>query len=193
MSVERATFTIVVSGLPRSGTSMMMRMLSAGGVVVQTDERRFADEDNPLGYFEDERVKDLARDATWLTETRGKAVKVVSSLLKHLPSLHRYKVVFMRRDIDEVLASQNRMLARRGKQVLAEEDARLRALFVKHLDAVAAELAARSDLEVLYVEYRAAISDPGTEAARLNAFLGGGLNERAMSAAVDPTLYRQRR
>jgi hypothetical protein len=172
---------------------MMMRMLAAGGIAVQSDERRSADDDNPLGYFEDERVKDLGRDASWIEEARGKAVKVVSALLKHLPPGHRYKIIFMRRDVDEVLASQSTMLTRRGKSASSADDARMRVLFTKHLDSISAELAGRGDTDVLYVEYRAVVSDPQAEAARVSAFLGGGLDTAAMVAAVDPALYRQRR
>jgi len=170
-----------------------MRMLAAGGLEIQSDERRAPDEDNPLGYFEDERVKDLARDASWLADARGKVVKVVSALLQHLPPAHRYKVVFMRRDLSEVLASQSRMLSRRGKDAAGTDDDRLRTLFAKHLEAVAAQLAARPDLKVLYVDYRAVIADPLEHARSLKAFLGGALDERAMAAAVEPSLYRQQR
>jgi hypothetical protein len=172
---------------------MMMRMLQAGGVTVQSDERRSADDDNPLGYFEDERVKDLAGDASWIAEACGKAVKIVSALLKHLPPQHRYKIIFMRRDIDEVLASQGMMLTRRGKPANSTDEARLRLLFMKHLHSIAADLAARRDTDVLYVDYRAVISDPRAEATRVSMFLGGGLDHEAMVAAVDPALYRQRR
>lgn len=172
---------------------MMMRMLAAGGIAVQSDDHRSADDDNPLGYFEDERVKDLARDASWIAEARGRAVKVVSALLKHLPPVHRYKIIFMRRDIDEVLASQSTMLTRRGKSNSPADDARMRVLFAKHLDSVAAELATRRDSDVLYVDYRSVVADPKAEAARVSTFLGGGLDEPAMVGAVDPALYRQRR
>ena len=108
---------IVVSGVPRSGTSMLMGMLGEGGVELLTDGLRSADKDNPKGYFELERVKDLARepDKRWLCQARGRGIKVVSTLLRELPSTHNYKVVLVRRDLDEVLASQARMLARRGE------------------------------------------------------------------------------
>ena len=184
---------VVVSGLPRSGTSMMMRMLAAGGIPAQTDARRSADEDNPHGYFEDERVKDLARDASWVSGAGGKSVKVISALLKHLPAGMRYKIVFLRRDLGEVLASQSAMLARKGKGTDSAADSRLRASFAKHLETLEAELAARRDAEVVYVDYARVIADPAAEAAAINRFLGGVLDERAMAAAVEPQLYRQRR
>jgi hypothetical protein len=172
---------------------MMMRMLAAGGLALLTDSRRAADEDNPRGYFEDERIKDLERDQSWVAEARGKAVKIVSALLKHLPEELRCKVIFMRRELEEVVASQDAMLARLGKPSAAGAGERVSKLFAKHLDAVAAELAAARNVEVLYVDYAAVIGDPATQAARVNAFLGGGLDEHAMTAAVEPALRRQRR
>ena len=121
---------IIVSGLPRSGTSMAMKMLDAGGLSLIEDNIRTADEDNPKGYYEDERVKDLGRtaDKTWLREARGKAIKIISHLLKELPPDNNYKVLFIRRNLDEVLASQAKMLVRRGEES-ATEDATLRELF----------------------------------------------------------------
>src|SRR5512139_2049136 len=106
---------IIVSGLPRSGTSMLMKMLEAGGVPLVTDGVRTPDEDNPKGYYEVERVKDLAneQDKTWLRQSKGKGLKVISYLLKSLPADVNYKVVFIRREIEEVLASQKKMLDRR--------------------------------------------------------------------------------
>jgi hypothetical protein len=184
---------IVVSGLPRSGTSMMMRMLDAGGVALLSDVKRAADEDNPRGYFEDERTKDLARDQSWVGEARGKAVKVISALLEHLPPSYRYKIVFMRRDLDEVVASQDAMLVRRGKKSGGDAREHMRDLFAKHLDAVERKLAAAPNVELVYVDYAAVLGDPASQAARVNAFLGGGFDEKAMTAAVEPALRRQRR
>src|SRR5262245_6505245 len=106
----------VVSGLPRSGTSMMMKMLEAGGLTPYTDGERSADIDNPEGYYEFERVKDLERDPdkSWVRGARGKALKVISFLLRHLPGENRYRIVYMRRHLDEVLKSQDKMLDRLG-------------------------------------------------------------------------------
>jgi hypothetical protein len=189
----RSGTVVVVSGLPRSGTSMTMRMLAAGGLELVTDARRAPDHDNPLGYFEDDRVKDLARDVSWLGEAEGKAIKIVSALLKHLPRTVRYKVIFMRRHLDEVMASQNAMLARRGKGSETQDDVRLRALFAKHLDALAADLAAAPHIEVLYLDYDAVVADPAGQARAVSEFLGGGLDVEAMAAAVEPAMRRQRR
>ena len=108
---------IVISGLPRSGTSMMMQMLYSGGLPVMTDELRTADEDNPKGYFEVERIKDLHKenDKSWLASYKGKAIKIISFLLLHLPSRVNYKVIFMERDLDEILASQKKNAAKPGR------------------------------------------------------------------------------
>jgi len=184
---------VVVSGLPRSGTSMVMKMLEAGGLSVLTDGIRTADEDNPKGYYEVERVKNLAQEADkgWLAEARGKVVKVISFLLKSLPSHFNYRVVFIRREIEEVLASQRKMLARRGE---TEDTApeRMRALFADDLWRANYQLKHRPEFETLEVHYSAVLAQPLEAARRLDAFLGGGLDVEAMAAVVDPQLYRNR-
>lgn len=184
---------IVVSGLPRSGTSMAMKMLEAGGLHTVVDNVRSADEDNPKGYFEDERVKDLAEteDRSWVTEARGKVVKVVSSLLAYLPEANHYKVVFMRRNLHEVLASQAKMLARRGEVHDTSDEEMLR-MYTQHLDKVDFQLRFRSNFDALYVEYGDVVADPRREAERMNDFLGGRLDVDAMVEVVDRQLYRNR-
>jgi Sulfotransferase domain len=184
---------VVVSGLPRSGTSMVMKMLEAGGLAVLTDGLRTADEDNPKGYYEVERVKGLAKEADkgWLTEARGKGIKVISFLLKSLPPRFNYRVVFIRRDMEEVLASQRKMLARRGE---AEETPpeRMRALFEDDLWRARFQLKQRPEFETIELDYSAVLARPIEEARRLAAFLGHELDAEAMAAAVDPQLYRNR-
>jgi hypothetical protein len=181
----------VVSGLPRSGTSMMMRMLEAGGVPILSDGERRADDDNPRGYFELEAVKTTARDASWLDAAAGRAVKVISALLADLPEGPSYRVVFMRRNLDEVLASQSRMLERRGKRA-GEPDEQTKELLVDHLAQVEEVLRARQDMEVLFVSYRRTVEEPRATAERLRSFLARELDVEAMCAAVEPSLYRQR-
>jgi hypothetical protein len=183
----------IVSGLPRSGTSMMMGMLEAGGMAVLTDHVRTADEDNPKGYYEFERVKQIEEDQAWLPDARGKAVKMIAALLKHLPPDYRYNVVFMERRIEEVLASQRLMLIRRGEPTDTISDERLAQLFARHLQQVKDWLAAQPNVEVLYVGYRQVLADPLGQTRRINAFLGGILDSDAMAAVVDPALHRQRR
>jgi len=183
---------VVVSGLPRSGTSMMMRMLEAGGVELLTDAVRLPDDDNPLGYFEFERVKNLPADTGWLEQAEGKAVKVVSALLEQLPCHRRYKVIFIERDLAEVLASQRRMLRRRGRDSDAGSDERMASLFGKHLAALRTRLASRTDMQVLYVRYGDVVADPRGAARRVAEFLERPLQEGAAADAVDASLYRNR-
>jgi hypothetical protein len=184
---------VVVSGLPRSGTSMTMKMLEAGGMLPVTDAVRSADEDNPKGYFEDERVKDLGQmeDRTWLRAARGKVIKVVSSLLQYLPDDNYYKVIFMRRNLREVLASQAKMLDRRGEGAHTSDE-ELITMFEAHLEKVEFQLRFRPWFDALYVDHRSVLEDPAGAARRINAFLGGTLDERRMAEAVDPNLYRNR-
>jgi hypothetical protein len=184
---------IVVSGLPRSGTSMAMKMLEAAGLELVVDDVRTADEDNPKGYYEDERVKELAEmpDKAWLREARGKAIKVVSSLLNYLPTTNQYKVLFMRRDLHEVLASQAKMLERRG-EASQTEDADLLAMYESHLEKTTFQLRFRPNFEALFINYAEVVADPTSEAERIADFLGGGLDHRAMAAVVDGSLYRNR-
>ncbi len=183
---------IVVSGLPRSGTSMMMRMLAAGGIEPLSDAVRAADEDNPLGYFEFERVKGLPGDTGWLDQAEGKAVKVISALLEKLPCKRHYKVLFVERDLAEVLASQRRMLIRRGRHTDAGGDGRMASLFEKHLASLRARLAMRGDMQVEFVRYDEVIADARGAARRLAVFLDCAFDETAAAAAVSPALYRQR-
>ena len=190
-----AQSVVVVSGLPRSGTSMLMGMLVAGGLEALTDGARAPDDDNPGGYFELERVKLLqtGMDTAWLREARGKCVKVISYFLKHLPLGERYRIVFVRRNLAEVLASQRRMLARRGESGGdAADEGRLAGAFAAHLTRVDRELAARTDCTVLYVDHRAVIEHPRAVVEEVNRFLDERLDVDRMVAAVDPRLYRQR-
>lgn len=182
----------VVSGLPRSGTSLMMKMLEAGGLPPLTDHIRSADEDNPRGYYEFERVKKLKEDRAWLPEARGRAVKVISALLAHLPADYEYRVIFMRRNMSEILASQRQMLIRRGQPADAISDAEMAALFDKHLRQIETWLAGQPNMRALYVNYNELVAAPLAGAQRVNAFLGGRLDVEAMAAAVDPSLHRQR-
>lgn len=189
--MNRETITIV-TGLPRSGTSMMMKMLEAGGLELLTDNIRTADQDNPKGYFEFERVKQIEQDKAWLEDARGRAVKLISALLKHLPRGYSYKVIFMRRAMSEVLASQRQMLIRRGEPADAVPDERMAAMFEKHLAGVESWLAAQPNTDTIYVSYNEVMSDPRPHAERINSFLGGSLDVDRMTAVVDRTLYRQK-
>jgi hypothetical protein len=174
---------------------MMMRMLDAAGLEIVTDEVRSADDDNPRGYFEYERVKELDKggDRAWVREHRGKVLKIISFLLEHLPEGCFYRVIFMRRDLREVLASQNKMLVRRGERGDGQDDDKMMRLYTGHLAKVDALLRARPDVEVLDVVYRDVIADPRRQAERVARFLGRADRAPAMAAAVDGSLYRNRR
>lgn len=186
---------VIVSGLPRSGTSMMMRMLEAGGVDLLKDDIRTADEDNPKGYFEFEPVKDLGKsdDTSWLSRAEGKVVKIVSPLLQHLPlEGYRYKVLFMRRHLREILASQAKMLERRGETHDPAEDDAMFHYFVKHIDEIQDYLSGNDCFETEYFFFREMLGDPLEQARRINAFLGIDKDVTLMASAVDENLYRNR-
>ena len=185
---------VVVSGLPRSGTSMMMKMLAAGGIPPVTDERRAADRDNPEGYFEFERVKQLDKgDTAWLPQARGKAVKVISALLQYLPPEYPYQIIFVRRHMAEILASQRKMLVHRGEDPNKMDDDHITAVFEKHLQQIDLWLRRQPNIELLYVHYSDMMSEPAAEIGRLQRFLGCDLDVESMMATVDPSLYRNRR
>jgi hypothetical protein len=185
---------VIVSGLPRSGTSMMMKMLEAGGLTPMTDGLRTADVDNPKGYYEYERVKDLEKetDRSYIREGRGKVLKVISFLLKDLPDDNDYRIVFMRRDLGEVLASQNKMLAHRGEADTSSDDA-MREAYLSHLASVRLMSRKKDNWQMLEVHYDQTVKDAKATAAAVNAFLGGRLDAAAMAAAVDAELYRNRK
>jgi hypothetical protein len=183
----------IVSGLPRSGTSMMMQMLAAGGIPPLTDEIRKADVDNPRGYYELEAVKKTKEDPSWLNEAAGRVVKMVHLLLYDLPPDRRYRVIFIERNIDEVLASQKKMLERLGKADETLSDEQLARVFSGQLDDLKAWLAGRDNFEVFYVRYNDLIKGSREIVERINEFLGGGLDADAMFGVVDPSLYRQRK
>ncbi len=184
---------IVVSGLPRSGTSMMMRMLDMGGVDVLIDNIREPNQDNPKGYYEFERVKKMPEgDTDWLPDAVDKVVKVISALLVHLPEGYKYKVLFMNRHIEEILRSQRRMLVRRGEETDKVDDEEMAELFEKHLEKVYTWMNQQSNVTYLNVSYNAMLQDPRPFLRDIVAFLGRDLDVDAMAAVVDPSLYRQR-
>ena len=190
--VALADTVVVVSGLPRFGTSMMMQMLTAGGLEACSDGRRQADESNRNGYLEDERVRSLRRDNTWLDEAKGKALKVIAPLLFHLPrgGSHHYRILFMERELDEVVSSQKTMLERLQKRGSELSDQKLKRVYAEQLRRVKRLLAA-AHLPTLFVAHRDCIEQPGAVAERVREFLGGELDATAAAAAVDPALYRK--
>jgi len=187
-----ADFITVVSGLPRSGTSLMMQMLAAGGQPMLTDDLRPPDESNPRGYFEFDPVKRLRTDQSWLAQARGHAVKVIHLLLRDLPADGQfyYRVVFMKRPIEEILSSQRAMLERQGKS--SADATTLAKIYQSQLAQIEQWIAAQVSFSLLPINYHAVIENPVLVANEINAFLGGDLDAAAMVRAVDPALYRER-
>ena len=184
----------VVSGLPRSGTSMMMKMLEAGGLPPLTDNVRTADEDNPKGYYEFERVKQLPKgDVAWLPDAQGKVVKVIAALLPSLPGGYQYRVVFMQRAMSEVLASQRQMLIRRGEDPNKIPDDVIANLFEKHLKQVNEWVSQQTNVARLDVNYNEMLKNPQPFIEQINAFFGNQLDAAKMAVVVDPSLHRQRK
>ena len=191
MAAGDKEFITVVSGLPRSGTSMMMRMLENGGMTLMTDGVRTANDDNPLGYYEFEPVKRLDRDASWLVDAYNKAIKVIYIFLYNLPPHHRYKILFLRRSLDEVIASQRLMLERRqetselsDKQLMESYQYQLRKLF--------SWLKCQDNFHVLYLDYEEILSDNETAVLEITRFLALPLNTGAMMRSIEPSLHRNR-
>jgi len=184
---------ILVSGLPRSGTSMMMQMLEAGGIELIVDHIRKADEDNPKGYYEFEKTKQLDKDSPWLENASGKAVKVISMLLYELPMDKKYKIIFMKRKMDEVLASQNKMLKRRGQPADSVDDQVMTEKFNKHLKKISKWLNKQKTMEIIFISYNDVISSPMKQSKKINRFLENMLKIDKMVNVVDNFLYRQRK
>jgi len=182
----------VVSGLPRSGTSLMMQMLVAGGLVALADGERQADPDNPRGYLEWERIKQLPNDPACIAEGEGKAVKVISRLLLSLPAGHEYRVIFMQRPLPEVLASQDQMLRRRGAYKEGVDPAVISAAFEKHLREVYAWLEGKPFVRSLRIPYHEVLNNPKEIGGKIAQFLDFELDVAAMTQQVDASLYRNR-
>lgn len=190
---KKESFIPIVSGLPRSGTSLMMSMLSAGGLEALTDQRRVADGDNPLGYFELEDAKKLIKgEHSWLAKSNGKVVKVISTLLPYLPDGYSYRIVFMRRAIEEVLASQRKMLINRGENPDKVSDVQMTEVFKMDLQQSERWINSQAHVTRLDIHYKQLIDEPRPLVSEINRFLGGELDEDKVLSAIDPSLYRQR-
>jgi hypothetical protein len=184
---------VIVSGLPRSGTSMMMKMLAEGGVPVITDELRRADVDNPNGYFEFETVRQMsAGDVSWLANAGGKAVKIISALLEYLPSNYSYKIIFLEREIHEILASQHKMLTHRNEKPTAD-DKEIETQIQQHLSVMKPWLVRQPNMEVLFLNYNTLMTKPEPLCEQVSEFLDLPLNQTRMLAVPDKQLYRNRK
>ena len=190
---DHLPFIPIVSGLPRSGTSLMMSMLAAGGLEVLTDHLRAPDDDNPVGYFEFEDVKKLIKgEYSWLASSNGKAVKVISTLLPYLPNGYHYRIIFMRRPMKEVLASQRKMLINRGENPDKISDHQMAEIFEKNLQQTERWIHSQSHAARKDINYKQLIANPGPLVAEINIFLGSGLDEDKMLGVINPALYRHR-
>lgn len=183
----------VVSGLPRSGTSMLMKMLDHGNMPLLIDNIRKPDVDNPKGYYEFERVKELEHDNKWLEMARGKAVKIVSPLLQHLimDKTYRYKIIFMLRNLDEIIVSQKNMADRLHPSEDRIRDNILKQNYIRHIEEVRHWLEQNENMDFMYLNYKDVICNPIPTSEDINVFLGLNLNTLEMSMAVDNSLYRQ--
>jgi predicted AlkP superfamily phosphohydrolase/phosphomutase/tetratricopeptide (TPR) repeat protein len=188
---DRSKVVTIVSGLPRSGTSMMMQMLAAGGIESYSDGRRAPDEDNPRGYFEHAQATRLHQDTSWVPEARGKAVKIVAHLLPYLPRGEEYRIIFMHRALEEVTASQTAMLKRLGRKGAALDEAALSRTYAGQLVRVQEWLKKASGVSVLPVQYAQVLEVPTGAALKLAAFVGEPFDPAAAAASVDPGLRRQ--
>jgi hypothetical protein len=183
----------IVSGLPRSGTSLMMMMLEAAGIEPLTDHERTADNDNPRGYYEFERVKRLKDgDFDWLEDAPGKGVKGISAVLQYLPNQYQYKVLFMRRAMPEILASQRKMLINRGEDPNKISDQEMAAFFDSHIKDVIDWLGKQQNIATLLIDYNLLVRNPDSQIPIIGNFIGGEVAAERLLSAVDPELYRQR-
>ena len=182
----------IVSGLPRSGTSMLMHMLDAGGIEVLTDNKRQPDPDNPKGYYEYEPVKNLSKDASWIKDIDGKGLKIISHLLPYLPQDNFYRTVFILRSLEEILESQRKMLERRNEVFDDTAQKHLALKFRDHLYQIRLWIARQAHINCLFIKYTDIIDDPVKCAQSISRFFGVDCDLRAMASVVDPTLYRNR-
>jgi hypothetical protein len=186
-------FVTVVAGVPRSGTSLMMQMLAAGGMPILSDGIRAADVDNPLGYLEFEPVKRTREDASWLDKAPGRAVKMVYALLYDLPPAYYYRIILVQRDLTETIASQQAMLRRLGLKGADLPNDRLAELFREEFRKIGEWLEGRSNFRYLEIHYRDCLNNAQSVAERVNRFLGGTLDVSRMARVPDPTLHRIKR
>ena len=185
---------IIVSGLPRSGTSVMMRALEKGGINLLTDNLRTADDDNPRGYYELEIAKKLPKgEFEWLKEAEGKAVKIISELLKYLPPTYSYKVIFMHRNMEEILASQKKMLINRNENTLKVDDKKMAGMFTKHLRQIDEWVNSQDNFKRIEINYNKMMENPLPWFEQTAFFLGAALDVQKMKGVVDSRLYRQRK
>lgn len=182
----------VVSGLPRSGTSLMMQILEASGYEILTDGLRKADENNLNGYYEYEHVKSLAKDNSWMAEAEGKAVKIIAQLLPYLPEGFEYRIFYMERNLDEIVSSQSRMLGRLNKKVSPTDNNVLKSVFEKQSIAVIKQMTCRTDVSLLRVSFNGLMNNSESEIEALQRFSVGKISKEAVMRVINPEHYREK-
>jgi len=190
--MSKSKYIFIVSGLPRSGTSMMMNMLTEGGMEILTDNVRKADVDNPKGYYELEIVKNIRNDNSWLHASRGKAFKIVSELLYYLPDEHNYKVIFMRRHTDEILASQSKMLKTRTIDNNIEDEILGRA-FNNAISRITRWLDSQKNIDTYYADYNKVLYDTENTVSNITKFVDLEMPIKKMISVIDPKLHRHKK
>ncbi|MBI9089417.1 MAG: hypothetical protein JEZ12_09375 [Desulfobacterium sp.] len=183
----------IVSGLPRSGTSLMMQVLEKSGMEILTDNVREADESNKCGYYEFEKVKKMMNDVSWVPQAEGKAVKVIVQLLDYLPDGFEYKVIFMERDYDEIVNSQSKMLDRLGPKKIKTDKAQLKKTFQKQVGDIKNRLQQKDNFLLINVSYGNLIFHPESEIEKMEAFFTTKFDRKTICSAIDPDLYRERK
>jgi hypothetical protein len=181
----------IVSGLPRSGTSLLMQMLKISNMNILSDNIRQADESNPRGYYEYEKVKSLQKDNSWMQQQDGKVIKIIAQLLKYIPKKLQYKVIFMERNLDEIMASQSKMIERMGKTVSGDNEV-LKNVFSHHVDEIKTWLIETPNIDTLFLNYAEIINNPLNASKEIIDFLGLKIEPRKMASTVDSSLYRER-
>lgn len=183
----------IVSGLPRSGTSLMMQILEKSGMDILTDNVREADESNKCGYYEFEKVKKMMIDASWLPQAEGKVVKIIAQLLDYLPDGFEYKTIFMERDYDEVFNSQSKMLDRLGSKKIKADTVQLKKTFQKQVGEIKTRLQKKTDFSLINISYSNLIFHPESEIEKMDIFFKKKFDRKKICAAIDPDLYRERK
>lgn len=189
---DRDSDIIVVSGLPRSGTSLMMQILHAWGIPLLVDDQRPPDESNPNGYFEYQPVKNLDRDASWLFKAKGKAIKIISHFLFYLPDTFHYKIIFMNRELEEIIRSQNKMLQRLNKPMGRLSIERLKIRFERHLQEIHQWMTDRPNIDFIDLWFQAIIQQPEKELPKIRNFLKLAPPPTKVLSRIDPKLYRSK-
>ncbi len=182
----------IVSGLPRSGTSLMMQILKEGGMNLLTDNIREADENNQRGYYEFEKVKKMAIDNSWLVNADGKVIKIIAQLLRFLPHTFDYKIIFMERDYSEVINSQNKMIKNLGTKNQKMDAELLKKIFLKQVVSIKEMLVHQENCSVEFINFKDLIFDSKNTIEKINRFMNQNLNEEKMLSAIIPQLYRER-